>query len=679
MFTTPRLLALTTFVLTPLAAWSKPLPEATVEQAAARIDSLLEADLKRAGSTPNPRVDDATFLRRAYLGIVGRIPSEAEALAFLDDRAGDKRSALVDRLVASPGFDSHLFNWTADLLRVQTRQEQFGLGWHVWLRQSLAGDTPWDQLVSEMLGATGHCVTDPAVGYYLRDRNMQLDNFSNSMQVFLGRQIGCAQCHDHPFDTWTQYDYYQMAAFGGGIEYRSKEAQDLIRKTVQELSSSKTAANGPREIKAAGKNKNAEKKRRRELQRANKTLAGQFRPIFKDFNKNAILDDPGAMLKLPDDYQYRDGKPGEIVAAETLFGEKISGVAPEDRRETFAAWVTSPDNPYFTKVIANRLWARTFGHGLVDPVDDWSEDTVPSHPEVLAYLDTTMKGVGYDLRQFLRILYRTRLFERECLDEEPAMGMPLAFRGPTLTRMSAEQLHDSFLVLTRSSIDDSPTPAFTKSWDAYRQQVTNLLNAETRDLVLLGESARQGEKLLREAQAGLRAAQKARAVAGTPAERSAAQAEFQHAREEFLAARKQADPLRAMQMGKRAGARDNNGSLRASEHPAPFNPGSLVREFGGSDRQTPSSSDTTATVPQALALLNNPKTDIVAGKKSMLGRQLANLKTPRERLDCLFLTLFSQRPDAAEQERFLPLAKDPTALRDLARAMMTSNRFLFIQ
>ena len=218
---------------------AKPLPVSTVEQAAARIDRLILEDLQTAKIKPTAAADDATFLRRAYLGIVGRIPSATEAREFLDDKASNKRDLLVDRLVASPGFDSHLFNWTADLLRVQTRQDQFGLGWHVWLRRSLAEDKPWDALVSEMLGSTGHCSTDPAVGYYLRDRNMQLDNFSNTMQVFLGRQIGCAQCHDHPFDDWSQYEYYQMASFGGGIGYRSGEAQETIRKVTGELASGK--------------------------------------------------------------------------------------------------------------------------------------------------------------------------------------------------------------------------------------------------------------------------------------------------------------------------------------------------------------------------------------------------------------------------------------------------------
>jgi hypothetical protein len=659
-----------------LPASGKPLSETVVSQAAARIDGLLAEDFKRAGRKPNPLVDDATFVRRSYLGVIGRIPSESETRKFLEDRAPDRRAKLIDSLVASPGFDSHLFNWASDLLRVQTRQEQFGLGWHVWLRKSMAADMPWNTLVSEMLASNGHCTSDPAVGYYLRDGNMQLDNFSNTMGVFLGKQIGCAQCHDHPFDTWSQYEYYQMAAFGGGIEYRSADAQELIRKTANSLAAPRLDA-AP--SISTPKKDVAKKQQQKEQQRLTKNLGNQFRPLFKDFNKNAILDDPASKLRLPEDYKYRDAKPGEVVPPATLFGEKITAVAPESRRDTFASWVTSPDNPYFTKVIANRLWARTFGHGLVDPVDNLQDDSVSSHPALLTYLEATMKGAKYDLRQFLRILYQTQLFQRECLQEEPTMGEPLTFRGPVLTRMSAEQLYDSFLVLTRAKIDDTASPAFTNAWDTYRTQIEGLLKAEPHDLVVLAESAKQGDDLLRKAQADQRAAQKALGEAKTPEARKKAQADFQDARSRFIEARVQADPFGTMQKGNLGNNDDKNNALRASEHPAPFNPGTLVREFGGSDRQTPSSGNTAATVPQALALLNDFKTDIAAGKKSRLGDTLTALDSPDERLDCLFITLFSQLPTPAEKQKYLSIAGNPLALRDFARAMLTSNRFIFIQ
>lgn len=678
-----------------LAALSAPLPDKTVRQAANYIDGLVEKDLKKAGLKPNGLIDDGTFLRRAYLGIIGRIPSMEETSRFMENPSKDKRHELIDELVSSPGFDSHLFNWAADLLRVQTHQEQFGLGWHVWLRRSLAEDKSWSAMATEMLESTGHTSIDPAVGYYLRDRNMQLDNFSNTMEVFLGRQVGCAQCHDHPFDDWSQYEYYQMAAFGGGFQYRSQEAIDLVRTTAQSMVAQSAAKPAPKPqsfapdqkkkksaqaARRAAQQKQAmrdKRQRQQAFQAQFRKVSSELRPLFTDFNRNAVFDNPQALLKLPDDYQYKDAKPGEAVAPETLFGTKLEDVAPEDRRKMFAQWVASPDNPYFTKVIANRMWKRTFGFGLVEPANDWNDDSETRHPEVLAYLETSMRGSDYNLRDFLRILFHTRLFQRECLDEEPAMGVPLAFRGPVLTRMSAEQIFDSFLVLRRGEVNDSSTPTFQTKWDDYRKSVEDLLNASSRDLLVLAESAKQGEADRIKAQAKSRAAQKQLSDAKTPAAKQAAQRALARARTELRQAREEEAPIMRVN---RVRVPKSNIPYRASEYPAPFSLGTMMREFGGSDRQSPSSGNTTASIPQALALLNDPQTDLFAGgRKSRLATELNKIKSPGERIDHLFLTLFATEPTLSERKRYQAMAKDPVQLRDLARAMLTSNRFLFIQ
>lgn len=698
------------------AVLAKPLADSVVMQAAARIDGLINTDLSTAKLKPSVRIEDSVFLRRAYLGIIGRIPSADEADVFFNDPSQNKRDVLIDHLVASPGFDSHLFNWVGDLLRLQTRQEQFGLGWHVWLRKSLAQNKPWDVLVSEMLTSSGHASTNPAVGYYLRDRNMQLDNFSNTVQVFLGRQIGCAQCHDHPFDDWTQHEYYEMAAFGGGIQYRSAESRETIRRAVDELASQSTSENAPAtaptpameahfSIETAAKtdvnkptkivkNDPEALKRKRDHLNLTRRLTDQFRPLFKDMDRNAIFEDVTSKLKLPADYKYKDAKPGEVVEPETLFGPKIIDVAAADRRSAFAAWVISPDNPYFTKAIANRLWQRTFGYTLLGTrVDDLKDDSETFHPQLVVYLETTMKEVKYDLRQYLRILYHTQLFQRECLTEEPPMGEPLAFRGPLLTRMSAEQIYDSFLVLTRGNVKDTPTTTLAKAWADYRKQVENLLHAPTNELVTRAEFVKQGEIQLRKAQVDLRAAQKRLPTAATPEDKKSAQADLQAARDRYQVSRDHADPLQAMESmqsmqamqsmhsmeGSKKAIDRKSTILRASEMSAPFNPGTMVREFGGSDRQTPSSGNTAATVPQALSLMNDYKTDILAGKKSELGKTLAALRTPESRLDRLFLTFFSQHPSDAEKQRYLSSATNNVALHELATAMLTSNRFIFIQ
>jgi len=665
------------------SAFAKPLTEKQAQDAAARIDSLLAADLKAANLQPTGKIDDGAFLRRAYLGIIGRIPSEEESRTFLSDTSSGKRQALVDSLVASPGFDSHLFNWTADLLRIQTNQEQFGLGWHVWLRKSLSEDKHWDVIVREMLSSTGHAARNPAVGYYLRDRNMQLDNFSNSMQVFLGRQIGCAQCHDHPFDEWTQHEYYQMAAFGGGFSYRSEEAKDTTRRVADDLNPKMQDFPDTKEGKQA--KREAAKKRNNEGQRFGKVL----QPIFSDFNKNALYDDPARALKLPEDYKYADAKPKEVITPETLFGEKLKDVPAEQRREAFAKWVASPENPYFTKVIANRLWARTFGHGLLDPVDDWNDDSKPAHPQVLAFLETAMKGTNYDLRQFSRILFRTQLFQRECDPTEPEPGTEHIVRGPALQRMTAEQLYDSLLVLNRGEVDDSPLTANANRWENYTVSVEKILHTGSSELVEMGKAAADAETEYRAKQAEVRRIRALLPDIKDEAERKKLAAQMREAQQIANEARRAREPVLSMagemnmmmedgeknRRGREGNPRNN---ARASELSAPFNPASLVREFGGSDRTVPSSGDTIPTVPQALALLNDPGTDIAGFKRSDLVQRISKLKSPDERLEVVFLRLYSRLPSSQEKEKYLPLAGAEKSLRDLTRAMLTSNRFIFV-
>ncbi|MEO1858192.1 MAG: DUF1549 domain-containing protein, partial [Rubritalea sp.] len=163
-----------------------------ITNTAAEIDYIIENANKVKGIEANPIIDEATFLRRAYIAVIGRIPTYLETKSFLDNRAPTKRTELIDLLVYSPGYDSQMFNFYANLLRLQTNREQHGLGWHLWLKKAVSDNKPYDKMVFDMLSATGHCTENPAVGYHLRDRGMLLDNISNTAKIFLGTQIGCA-------------------------------------------------------------------------------------------------------------------------------------------------------------------------------------------------------------------------------------------------------------------------------------------------------------------------------------------------------------------------------------------------------------------------------------------------------------------------------------------------------
>ena len=678
-------------ILTVAAATAKPLPLEVVRNTAREIDQVLVAGQKAQKLTPNPVVDDSTFLRRSYLNIIGRLPTHDEARAFLDSTDENKRTRLVDSLVESPGFNSRLFNFWSDLLRLKTQEESHGLGWHVWLRKAVDTNVPYDKMVEAMLSSDGHAARNPAVGYYLRDRGMLLDNISNTVEVFLGQQIGCAQCHDHPFDDTTQMEYYQLAAFLGGTEYRFDEGREKIREAM--------GVGKQREMPKKRIAKMTKEERRKyfaEMKKKANSMKAEARSlgtVMRYHQRNAISETPGKQLKLPKDYQYEDGKPGDVVKPGFLFGLEAKDVPAEKRRDYFAKWVTSPKNPYFTKVIANRMWKYAFGYGLVANPSDWSNSPDPLYPELVDLLEKAMLASEYDLKQFLRILYHTRLFQREVTVEEPAQGFSFDFRGPVLRRLSAEELRDSFITLASGNVDSNTNGAMEESWNDYVESFDYLMGTTKEQLKEISVAVNEAEKKRRTLQKEL-------SLLRTKAQTARNNGNMERAREIFLEIRdvqrkygkkyqagQIAGQSEATQMAStalmrrvRAGRPDHpEYRMRASELPVPARGGSLIAEFGGSDAESPSSAHTEATVPQTLRLLNGLETSLLTNKKNAFARSLNAIDSPAKRLDHLFLSLYSAYPTKDEKKAFLPEVKTTESTITFARAMLTSNRFLFVQ
>lgn len=669
-------------------AFSAPLSKEVVRNTAREIDETLLMGLKDLKLEATPIADDPTFLRRSYLNIIGRLPTEQEARSFLDSNQDDKRAELIDSLVASPGLKSRIFNFWSDLLRVQTNSESSGLGWHVWLRNAVENNMPYDKMVHAMLSAEGHVAENPAAGYYLRDRGMLLDNVSNTVQVFLGQQIGCAQCHDHPFDDTTQMEYYQLAAFLGGTEYRFEGGRDKIQEamgmTRQPAFDSKDLARmDPKKAKKA-------REALRKKMKSKNNEARDLSTVFRYHNRNALMD-TSKKLKLPADYAYDDGKPGDVVEPDTFFGERIKDVAPEDRRQAFADWATSRKNPYFTKVIANRLWQYVFGYGLVANPDDWGNSPEPVHPQAVDYIEKAMVAADYDVQQFLRILYHTKLFQREVTAEEPAQGFSFSFQGPVLRRMGAEELRDSFVTMSFGNVDGTRNYALEKSWNEYAESFEFVMNTSPKELRkiddLIDEAEIKRRKLQKETSELRAKMQKARA-AGNFAIAKKITDEIKKLQKSYGNKRDYLgdDSALAMKAQAAVSRRTRTGrpdqpefKLRASELPAPQRGGTFVAEFGGSDRESPSSAHTKATVPQTLRLLNGNETSILTSKKNAIARNLIELSTPEERLEFLFLTFYSAYPTEAEKTAFLPEVETLASTGTFARAIITSNRFLFVQ
>ena len=422
------------------------------KSAAARVDELIENGYDRHKVEPNPSIDDTTFVRRVHLDIIGRNPTAAEAAKFLTASDPDKRARLIDSLLDSPGYVSHQFNFWADILRITTRMQgqgiENGISYTNWVKQAIASNMPYDQFVRELVTARGIIDENGAVGFYLRDRGMEIDHLATTVQTFLGTQLVCAQCHDHPFDEWTQMDYYKLAAFSTPVTVVRNPGsinQAMAMVNRQMVEEGKRVKKNVKNRKAQSNANKIAQKKVAEVRRGLSDLSYNFR--------NSVISETGRALKLPDDYQYDDAKPNQVVLPGTPFGEKIQVGKGESRVEAYAKWMTSKTNPRFTKTIANRIWKRAFGVGLFEPVDKITESTKVSNPELLAYLEELMIELNYDLKEYFRVLYNTKTYQRAAQSFDMFSGEVFHYPGPRLRRMSAEQVWDSLVAMIRPDAD----------------------------------------------------------------------------------------------------------------------------------------------------------------------------------------------------------------------------------
>ncbi len=393
-----------------------------IKTAALWVDRYVGDALHKAGQKPNPPSDDFVFLRRIYLDAVGRIPTDVEASTFLKDKDPEKRRKLIDQLLLSDGYRSHLFNWLADLLRHKQSIKRTNYShYERWLKDQIAVNRPWDEMVYDMLSAEGTIAGSGPTGYLLRDPGMPLDNLSNTLNVFLGANVACAQCHDHPLADWTQREFYELAAFFGATDVSDRD---------------------PRKVGNRLKNADLSK------QDVIKAVAPNMARVHTKSTQS---------LKFPDDYAYDDVKPGSPVEPLLFVWESGDEKGPayqvdhknaKTLRASFAKWLTHEKNPRFPVAIANRLWQRAFGLGVKEPLDDLDDLSKSSNPALLALLGQIMIKSDFDLREFQRVLFNTKAYQARSSVSPPIGELDdYLFPGPLLRRMTAEQAWDSILAL----------------------------------------------------------------------------------------------------------------------------------------------------------------------------------------------------------------------------------------
>jgi hypothetical protein len=367
------------------------------------IDGLVWDKLRLLGLTPSAQSSDTTFHRRAYLDIIGRLPTPDETRAFLSDTSPDKRTKLVDRLLDRPEYADWWANKWADLLRPNPYRVGMKAVFNLdaWLRESFRQNRPYDHFVRELLTAQGSTFRNGAAVPF-RDRREPDEITTMVSQLFLGIRLDCARCHHHPFEVWSQDDFYSLAAYFARVGHKG------------------TGLSPP--------------------------ISGGEEVIFS--RSNGTVKHPVT---------------GKVLPPRPLFGKAGEVTEERDPREVLADWVTSPENPYFAKVIVNRVWADLMGRGIVDPVDDLRATNPPSNGPLLDALAADFRKGKYDLKKLIRTITTSYAYGLSTVPNDRNVGDSRNYSRHYRQRLRAEVLLDAMTDVTGVPEKFEATPPGTRA------------------------------------------------------------------------------------------------------------------------------------------------------------------------------------------------------------------------
>ena len=647
------------------------------------IDELVEIKLVELGEKRNPKVDDDVFVRRIYLDAIGRIPTLEETQTFLNSKSKTKRADLIDELLDSYGHVSRQFNYWADILRVLSRNNRiYGQTYVDFIKDSLEQNQPYDEFVRQLLTAQG-TMFDPdagAVGYYLRDLNMPEDNMSNTVRVFLGTRLECAQCHDHPFDVWTQRDYFEMVAFTGGMRFTSGEIINNLDREDR------------KQLREYGKQEPEKFARSKRLLRVAST---------------GVFGTGTGLVRLPEGFMGSDGEEDEIIKGKTMFDRQdlvdaeipksnrsknrkrknkrqqvIPGAKDVGSRDAYARWLTSAENPRFSTTIANRLWKQAMGLALIEPVDTIDDSTTASNEPLMDYLSDAMVELDFDRKAFLRAIYNSRTYQSQATRDDIKEAAAYGFNGPVLRRMSAEQLWDSLVSLAIANVDqrtDSDLGPIDQARYAIMEKIDINDGVSVDEIIKLANM--EGED--RKKKARKEFVQKYKQIHKDDL------AEIRSINKKISKARKNGNAQLVNQlMLKRAknvstlkSGKKYRSLKRASELRSPAPTGHFLREFGQSDREQIENANTEPAVTQVLSMMNGfIEKNIAQDKNTVLMSNVLNAKREHV-IEVIYLTMLSRRPTKFELKTWATdFQKSPmNAYTDLIWMLANSNEFIFVR
>ncbi|MCE9605361.1 MAG: DUF1549 and DUF1553 domain-containing protein [Planctomycetia bacterium] len=361
------------------------------------IDTAVFAKLRALRMLPAPLCDDVVFLRRVYLDLLGLLPTKDEAQRFLAEVEPDKRTKLIDELLARPEFADHWALKFADLLRLEEEAlDRKGVqGFHAWLRRRIDQDLPLNEMASELIASRGSTYLSPAANYYRAQRDPVV-RAETAAQVFLGVRLQCAKCHNHPFDRWTQTDYYRWVNVFSQVKYKILEDRLNDKNATHEFDGEQLVWLAP----------------------------------------SADYDDP------------RTGAP----RAPRMLGAVQDLPTGEDRLRNLSAWLAADDNPFFAQAQANRIWFHLMGRGIVDPIDDFRATNPPSHPELLARLAADFVEHRFRLKHLIRTIMNSRTYQLSGATDETNRDDESNYAHVAPRPLAAEPLLDALSQVTGTKL-----------------------------------------------------------------------------------------------------------------------------------------------------------------------------------------------------------------------------------
>lgn len=379
------------------------------------VDNLVARKWERMKIEPSGLCTDAEYLRRVYLDLTGLPPTAEEVKAFLADTrdARVKRAEVVDRLIGSPDFVEYWTNKWADLLQVNRKflGPEGAKAFRDWIRQEVDVNTPYDEFVRKIITADGSNKDNPAASYYKILRNPE-DIMENTTHLFLAVRFNCNKCHDHPFERWTQDQYYETAAYFARVGLKADPAS------------------GKRKIGG--------------------TAVEGAKPFYE-----IVFEKPAG--------DVTHARTNQIAAPAFPYSSTFTNESGATRRQQLAAWITAKDNQYFAKSYVNRLWGYLLGVGIMEPIDDIRAGNPPTNPELLNYLTDEFIQSGFNVRHVLQLICKSRSYQLSLANNPWNEDDTLNYSHAIARRLPAEVLYDAIHRVTGSQSKIPGVPAGTRA------------------------------------------------------------------------------------------------------------------------------------------------------------------------------------------------------------------------